>query len=109
MTSQVLSFSDWKDINPAIVNTYQMLIQKYFNQKWKLSGGFQTRSLLGLEIKMKDDSRGYVFCDPLQLDRDFEKQINTVQKAYQSQGKMIIRKFVDYENALAGFSWKDER
>lgn len=99
---------------PTIIRDW---INRYFEtNEFGLDSFHAKDDILGLQLRSPDRQRGYVFHYPLQVrpqfrnsKLNFEDRMNMSLRLYSAGGTSIRRKFVDYENVLAGFSWEAKR
>ena len=105
----------WVALNEGVISRQQGLekdIQCYFGVKEDLSGFFgrDSREVSGFELKSSEADRGYVFvCNSSGRSNDFKLSMEHLRRICDSQNKIkILMEFVDYENEVAGFSWRKE-
>jgi len=100
----------WREIDEGWISADKLRgwIKEYFNIKEDLAQFKSRNGGQGLEVVNQDNSRGYVFVGSLQLERDFENRMEKIMQWYQSGNRRIFKKFTDYEEQLAGFSWRRE-
>lgn len=60
------------------------------------------------EYFSKDNSNGFVLVKPDGHVRDYKRKMESLRDLYLSASdeKRICREFVDYDNRIAGFSWR---
>ena len=101
----------WRGIDEGgmvFQGTLQNWIRKYFNLREDLTDFQRRNDDRGLELRSADYTKGYVFVGPLQLDRDFERRMMETRQLYELSDHIILRSFTDFQNELAGFSWRRE-
>ena len=100
----------WRDISEGYFGADRLkgLIKQYFNVREDLTDFQRRNDYRGLQLRRADNTKGYVFVGPLQLDRDFERRMVETRQFYSSDNNTILRSFTDFENDLAGFSWRRE-
>ncbi|MBI2452399.1 hypothetical protein HYV50_04975 [Candidatus Pacearchaeota archaeon] len=96
-----------------IYNTLNNLIIKYFGRQdaEELRGNFKLKQIdpdALIELERLDGSRGYFFVQSNQQRRliNSESIVNDEERRFRKDGKKIIRKFVDYEEDMAGVYWR---
>lgn len=58
------------------------------------------------EITLSDGSRGYVFVMPTRDRSNLSAEKSKLVKSYLAGGKESVKEFIDFQNGVAGFSWR---
>ncbi len=99
----------WYPIDHGIPEkvTLERWIKEYFNVNLDLSNFKRRNNTVGngIEVSSLEEIEGFVFVNE-RVDTDYEKRTEIVMNLYVNSGKKISRKFVDYEEKLAGFDWR---
>lgn len=104
----LLEEEGWTPIDKGIIDQkiLEGLIRDFFNVNENLDDFLRRNKDCSLELTKKDESRGYVFVGPLQLDRDYEARMQQISHWYSNRGKDILKSVVDFQEEKAGFSWR---
>lgn len=112
MLTWLVKGDGWTGINEGLfqANKLQRWIKEYFNIKENLSKFKKREDRDGLELVSMTCSRGYVFVYPTQTsDRNIGKKTDRMERIYlKDEDRRLLKRFVDYEKELAGFSWRNK-
>jgi hypothetical protein len=100
----------WVEVGNGIITIAEMAswIKKYFGAEEDLSKFKERNQREGLELSLRDNSRGYVFAGSLKTYHweNHEHRMEKTREEYHKRNKITDRKFVDYRESLSGFSWR---